>query len=306
MRWSSKTDEPLLSRGRSTAVLAGLLALGTMSSSGAATETLAAKSSGGSVKVKGWATFSGATMAKAEDKKADGKPDAQTARTKGAEITEAAWIYRPELEDFFVRIELTGIPTVGGLAGKSIVGDPTTLYVVQFETKGINYQIRIQNNGGFGTETTPLDPAFGLFECDEVLCTEVAKLNGGYGTVGEKIVVALPWKTLAESGSKTKLQEGDTINDILVYTATGTYNGGNNATPPVFIDDIKLSKGKTTIPKKSVKVTVKNQTKKASLKDGYFEVDFPKGLFSRSGATPVKTRTCLGRKCATDTFKIKT
>lgn len=272
------------------------------------TGRMSAQAAGKTVSIKGWATFSGAVIAGATDKKSDGQPNSAAAEENGAEIIEGQWIYRPELEDFFVRLELTKIPTVAGTGGPGLVGKPTTLYVFHFNTPDdSSYQIRAHNMGNpnAGEGQLPTDAAFGLFKCGEVECLKVADLKGGYGTAGEKIVVALPLKTLKDLEEPSPVKEGDTISGLRAEIVFGTFNDPIKQDTVVY-DDMNFSKdGKAKVPKKSVRVTVKNKTVRAKLDKGYFDAPFPKRLFKKKGKTPVRTKTCLGKKCVKQTFKIK-
>ncbi|MGH2755344.1 MAG: hypothetical protein ACRDLB_13070, partial [Actinomycetota bacterium] len=144
----------------------------------------------GTVKVTGWATFSGQMMGSTDDKKDDGTPSTAAAEQAGAESIGSDFIYRPENEDFFWRFEVTKIPVIaGGLGGVSIVGVPSTIYVLPLNAKGISYQIRAASLGTPNiTDPTnaSVGASFALFRCDtEDLCLEVARLKGGYGTTGE-------------------------------------------------------------------------------------------------------------------------
>jgi hypothetical protein len=262
---------------------------------------------GGKVTIKGWATFSGQIMGSTKDPKADAGPALKT-DAEGTEIIEADFIYRPENEDFFLRIELVKIPPAGaGLGAPTPPGHPLTLYGFRFNAKNIPYEIRVHQlptaDPAEPTNIAPTDQAFGLFKCEnEVTCLLVAKLRGGYGTAGEKIVTALPLEVLHKDG--TKIQEGDKIGEMYVYTANpATFPGG--AMDEVIQDDARLIKvAAVEVPKKSVTIIVGNQSQRAQLKDGYFEASFPARLFRKSPTT-VSTRTCLGKECVKQKFKVR-
>ena len=61
------------------------------------------------------------------------------------------------------------------------------------------------------------EPVFGLFRC-EPLCTEVARLKGGYGTTGESIVASVPLEEPVLSHGR--------INALELFTAGGSYVTG--------------------------------------------------------------------------------
>lgn len=246
-----------------------------------------AAGSGSNVTVSGWATFSGAVIAGAADKTGDAGPAAAAA---GADIRHADLVYRPELADLFVRIDVTSIPTIGPL-----VGEPTVLYGLRTVVDGVPIDIRAQSAGATAR--------FGLFDCrNENGCTLVAPLKGGYGTTGESIVVDLPLSVLAEA--KLHLKEGDKITTPVAYAAHAPFDAGAVA-DQLFLDDIALSgQANVTIPVASVRVTVGPKTERAALHNGYFKATFPRSLF-HSGRTPVKTRTCLGSSCRLQRFEVK-
>jgi hypothetical protein len=265
-----------------------------------ARERLTATTKGRTVTVKGWATFSGTTMAAKKDSAKDG--DAPAADT-GAEITGASLLYRPEIEDLFLRIDVTKIPSTNlGAQGVVVAGHPQTLYGLRFGIDNHPYVIRAHSLGGLSVPGGRIEPAIGLFRCDENLCTEVARLKGGYGTTGERITVSLPLAVLRADG--VKVREGSSVTDLLAFTAVGTYVTGEGR-PPVILDQVRLAKSAVTIPRKSVHVTVEKTTRKADLAKGIWKASFAKGLFARSAATPVRTRSCLGRRCVTERFSVR-
>ena len=283
-----------------TLLAVALLPLGAAGTASSA-ERLTATKSGNTVTLKGWATFSGAAVVSAADSTKDGHVRANDA---GAQIRSASLFYRPEVEDLFLRIDVTRIPSTGvSLGGVSTAGDPTTLYGFKFTIDGRPYVIRAHRAGAVTYGRTPLDNAFGLFSCAEGLCTEVAALKGGYGTTGERITVSLPMSVLRQG--KWRAKEGSWMSDLLAFTAVGSYMTGEGP-QPVVLDSVRMTKKpRVYIPRKSVKVTVKTATKTASLSKGYFQASFAKGLFSTSSATPVTTRTCLGTRCTVQKFTAK-
>lgn len=86
--------------------------------------------------------------------------------------------------DAYVHNRRTGTDMV---AGGPIIGNPTIVYGARFSVADRKYELRIQGSPGGGR--------FGLFDCTEA-CTEVSKLDGGYGTVGEALVAAIPLDTV--------------------------------------------------------------------------------------------------------------
>lgn len=268
-------------------------------------KSLAAAAGGGSVTISGWATFSGQAMGAATDKKADSDPQV-LADAEGAEMIGSDFIYRPENEDFFFRLEVTKIPSLGVGVGGGVntVGSLQVLYGLRFSAGQKEFQLRAHRTGGVQAGN-PGGPFFGLFLCgeppgDEDTCVEIAPLRGGYGTTGERVVMALPLDVLREAGG-IKIDEGDKIGGLYAFTAQGTYLG-----PPVGIfDDAQLIKtASAEIPQKSVTLTVGKRSVKAQLKNGYFKASFPGSLF-KSSPTTVRSKTCLGKVCHKQTFKVK-
>jgi len=286
-----------------------LVALAAAPDAGAATRVgsraakVGAKAGSGGVTISGWATFSGAVIANAKDSAKDGAPDHATAEAQGAEI-QGSWVaYRPELGDFFISIELTDIPVTGGSLGTpGVPGDPTVIYGMTVTANNKDYEVRIGRGGVNTTDPgNPLDPQFGLFTCGEAPepCVKQADLRGGYGTTGERMVVALPLSVLhAKPGQRISLHSA--------YSAVGSFMGGPVVTDQgvtSYIDQVSMSKKATiTIPKQLVKVSVHGHTQAASFKDGYFKATFPKSYFH--GKTPVITTTCLGTRCVKQTFSV--
>lgn len=251
---------------------------------------------GNSVKLSGWATFAGVALGINNDPGDDGTLNALA---DGGEITEATFAYRPQLDDFFARIEVKDMPGIrSGIGDVASVGDPKVLYQFKFTAKGVPYEIRV-HRAGATIGPTLIEPSFGLFRCSEVVCTEVAPLAGGYGSTGEEVVVALPLQVLRDDG--TKISEGDELGSLKAQTTYGSYLGG----PTELLDDILLvTDANVTLPEKSVTVTVKGITRRMQLKEGRFSTEFPKSLFG-SGPVSVTTKTCLGAKCVTQTFRVK-
>ncbi len=258
---------------------------------GAATVTGRA---GGAVTLSGWATFSGAVLASAADSATDGVADAAVS---GAELIGGDVVYRPELGDLFLRLDVTQIPAVGvGLGGITPPGDPRVLYGFRFVANGATYEVRVHRAGA--NTTNPLDAAFGLFECTETLCTEVAALRGGYGTTGERIVVSVPLSAVTRSGQP--LGEGGVLSSLRAYTGYGSYYGGATQV----VDQLVLStKPSVVVPGKSVTLTVAGTSKRASVTNGTFSASFPRSLFGRT--TRVQVRTCLGAECRQSSYPVE-
>lgn len=145
----------------------------------------------------------------------DERSDSTTLRD-GTDIIGATFAYRPQYSDLYVKIDVDHMPGPrGGIAGLPAAGNPGIVYGLRFTADGIRYEVRIGRSGILGE---PGRPVFGLFRC-EPTCIEVAELNGGYGTVGESVVTALPLHTIG-------LEEGGRIEHTEAFSAYGTYLGG--------------------------------------------------------------------------------
>lgn len=135
----------------------------------------------------------------------------------GAKLYGASLAYRPELGDLYAAIELEdmGPSLIIGPAGVTSGGPPSLLYGLRFAVEGRRYEVRA---------TSLLGGTFGLFHCTDSgpLCTQVAKLEGGYGTTGERVVISLP---LEEIG----LDSGGEIAEFEVFSALGSYASGVQA-----------------------------------------------------------------------------
>lgn len=257
-----------------------------------------AKSSGGQVKLSGWATFSGAMVGSATDSAKDavavggGTGSEAAAAGDGGELIGADLVYRPELADLFVRIKVTSIFTAG-----PVVGKPDVLYVLKTVVSGVPIEVRMQSTG--------LTSRFGLFECSsENGCTQAATLSGGYGTTGQEIVAAVPLSAFA-SIPKVHLKEGDKIATPKVMVARAVFDVGAVSEAQT-MDDVVLAKSvaTVTIPVHSVRVTVGSVTHAAPLKNGYFTVSFPASAWGGKKTATAITRTCLGKSCVTQKFTV--
>ncbi len=280
---------------RAVALLAALVSMGGVAEPARAetgVRQLAAKAGSSQVTLSGWATFSGAVIATRTDKTGDAGPGGDAI---GADLTSADLVYRPELEDFFIRLRLTTIPVVSA-GGLSVVGDPTVLYGLRMVVNGVPVEVRIQSLGAAGAR-------FGLFTCEsEDGCREFGALAGGFGTTGKELVVALPFSVLA--AAKAPIKEGQSVSTPIGFSARLPYDAPK-VPPELALDDLALTKApRVTVPKKSLRVTVGSVTKAAGLKAGKFSIPFSRKAFRGNPAT-VTTRTCLGSRCVTQKFTVK-
>lgn len=249
---------------------------------------------GSTVNVSGWSTFTGSVLTAATDNAGD---STASDALNGSEIIGTQLLYRAEQQDLFLVLDLKQIPQLGiSLTGITAPGDPRVVYGARFTANGTSYEVRVQRAGANALD--PLNAAMGLFECSEVVCTEVTSLRGGYGTTGEQIVVSIPLSAVTSNGRA--LTEGGVLSSLRAYTGYGTYYGG----PGQLLDQITMTtRPSVAVPKKTVTVIVGKTRKAATLNNGRFSVDLPRSLFR--GATPVTVRSCLGTECRSTTTTVR-
>lgn len=135
--------------------------------------------------------------------------------SRGARIIAARLAYRPLFDDLYMRLDVSEMPSVHGTP---IVGDPVIVYGFRFEIESAVYEVRAARAGA----DSALQPEFGLFRCDGGICTEVTRLEGGYGTTGPNVVAALPLSFLG-------LENVGLISRLKAFTAYGTSLAGDLA-----------------------------------------------------------------------------
>lgn len=136
----------------------------------------------------------------------------------GADIIDASVAYRPDLADLYLRVDVERLAPLD-VSFTPSAGVPVNQYGVELFADGTRYEIRIA--GG-------LTPRFDLFRCDPS-CTQVAEIRGGFGTVGDAVVAAVPLDLL-------NLDEGGVITDASAYSALGTFETG----PTTILDRVAL------------------------------------------------------------------
>lgn len=143
---------------------------------------------------------------------------------QGANLIEASVVYRPEYEDLLVREVLEDMPSVGGTP---LIGNPGILYGAEFTKRPTRYQVRIQRVPGDSFDNAG-GASFGLFksEGDSSPWTQVATLQGGYGTTGKEVVFSIPVSVIGADN-------GVELSNLRVFTSVGSF-----ATGPITILDI--------------------------------------------------------------------
>lgn len=153
--------------------------------------------SGGRLSVAGRSDFSATGSLAASDASADVLAPLVK---EGADIIEARLVYRVTENDLFAVIDLERIARLGS---------PGMLYGFRFSAGGRHYQVRASSLLG-GT--------FGLFDCNGV-CAKVADLRGGYGTTGERVVVAIPLTAIG-------MDAGGVLSEVEAFSALGSNQSG--------------------------------------------------------------------------------
>jgi Tol biopolymer transport system component len=130
--------------------------------------------------------------------------DSAAAEMIDADMTGVRLVYRPDLADLFVRVDVGRLPFAVGSPGLPLV------YTVAFEAGGRDFEIRMSD---FLTQDV------GLFECGGGGCLEVSRLRFGIGTTGDSIVASLPLDLVG-------LENGGRIAEARAFSSFGTYLTG--------------------------------------------------------------------------------
>lgn len=148
----------------------------------------------------------------------DDPADADGSGFQGAELVGTTVAVRPQLADLYVKLDVDRFPMIRGSGvGDISVGNPLLVYGLRLEVGGIQYEVRAGRTPDLVAATTN---SFALFRCAGSICTEkVASLRGGYGTVGESIVMSVPLAQL-------DLKNGGSVVDLRAFSAVGTLEVG--------------------------------------------------------------------------------
>jgi Tol biopolymer transport system component len=180
-----------------------------------------ASSSASSLTLEGVPAFAREGFLRASD-----PSDDSLGRLADMDVIGGSIASRPRRGDLFAAIELEHLPSVrAGSAGTSTTGSPTALYGMRFVVAERRYEVRTSSLLG-GT--------FGLFDCSDetrVSCSEVAKLRGGFGTTGDRVVFGIPVDALG-------LPEGGRLSKVEMFASVGTYTTG----PTKVLDRMKFDR----------------------------------------------------------------
>lgn len=144
-----------------------------------------------------------------------------------ADLRQVRVLPRAGLKDLFVRWDVSRLASVSGVPS----GGP--LFGLRFTVGGQRYEVRAERIAGLDFDSVG-GASFGLFRCDAptgACLTKVATLKGGYGTVAEAVVAAVPLSALG-------LTSGGQLSDVTAYTAVGNYLSG----PTKVLDSLRLSR----------------------------------------------------------------
>jgi Tol biopolymer transport system component len=101
-----------------------------------------------------------------------------------ARVLHASLAYRASRQDLLLRLDLARLPT-------SVLADPAVLFGFDLAVGGRRYEVRVSGSA--------VASHFSLWRTDRGHAGFVGSLDGGYGTVGPAVVVAVPLATLGAS-----------------------------------------------------------------------------------------------------------
>ncbi|MGH2753695.1 MAG: hypothetical protein ACRDLB_04615 [Actinomycetota bacterium] len=141
----------------------------------------------------------------------------------GGDLVGATVAYRPEPDDLFVRLKVSKLPSVAGVLTPE---SAALVYGLGFRFGGESFEARAQLVPDASLPDGPM-ASFRLLRDDGLSSSEVAVLQGGYGTTGEEIVFAIPLELLGSGG-------GGHLTHLSAFstTAAGAEAG--------FLDDVVL------------------------------------------------------------------
>lgn len=119
-----------------------------------------------------------------------------------SELIDSHLVYRPSLDDLFVRLRLQNLD----------ISQSGIVHGLRFDVEGRAFELRA--TGG-------MLQVIGLFDCSGTAtgCSEVSRLEGGYGTTGHEVVASIPLRALG-------IEKGSRISDLKAFTGLGVYTTG--------------------------------------------------------------------------------
>jgi hypothetical protein len=125
-------------------------------------------------------------------------------------LQSASTVYRPSLDDMFVRLSLApGATTRARLGG--------LLFGIDFRSNGRAYEVRADGTG------------FALYDGTGATASLLQTLRGGFGTTGDEVVFALPMRALG-------LSVPERMSAVTAYAGIGTMAAGTTCV----LDRIRL------------------------------------------------------------------
>lgn len=130
----------------------------------------------------------------------------QTSIGRAANLLGLSIAYRPSSEDLFFKTEVEHLSVLR--SPHTSISSKGPIYAVGFEVASKRYEVRM---------SALKKGSFGLFECGSgPVCTELARLEGGFGTTGHRLTFALPL-------SMVDLQHGGELDDVEAVSGLGAY-----------------------------------------------------------------------------------
>jgi hypothetical protein len=288
---------------------------------------LQATTASDSIGVTGAASFPGEVMHDGTDPVGDGAiPSPVDATALGLDIIGARAVARPEREDLYFEVEHAprycgplGEPPLGGCekpphTGVLSQGHSGMNYNLAFTTGGVDYRVeasciefcyrlpvpwRVPVTGpnpaipDHMPIASPTMARFTLFECAPV-CTPVGDLAGGFGMIGDKVTVSVPFSAINASVE-------DAIGPVHISTEIASDVGGLIA-----VDDMELG---AFTPRPRVMLGMAptgtsldaiDFTTAATLTNGSFTGTVPIDGYP-AGDYDVWAKACIGSVCADPT-----
>lgn len=154
----------------------------------------------GRLRIAGASSFAATSAVSRTDPRSD---VTNALSAQGYNLIGLSIAYRPWLSDLFLRLQVEQMPLFQ-------VADPAAVYGVQMSIDGARYRIRIVKDGAHAL--------FRLFRADPDGWIPLGVLQGGYGTTGQEVVVALPLRWIGA-------ERGGYISAVQAFSAVATTDG---------------------------------------------------------------------------------
>ncbi|MGH2753166.1 MAG: TolB family protein [Actinomycetota bacterium] len=117
---------------------------------------------------------------------ADERDDAETSLAV-TELLGARLSYRPRFRDLYLKLDVDRLADLDALGMGT--GAPLTAYGFRMRAGGVDFELRATP---LGEGHAARRPSFELLRCDGDVCWRQDLLRGGWGTIGESIVMTVP------------------------------------------------------------------------------------------------------------------